>query len=123
LLEVPVATAMHRFRIRRGRAVIVIGGVILLVGLPSALSYGVLHGTTFMGAPILDATDWLVSNLLLPIAGLAVAVFFAWVVPRNVAVMLAELQEGPLWRTVSWMLRYPAPALILGLTLYSLLIR
>ena len=123
LLEVPVATAMHRFRIRRGRAAIVTGGVILLVGLPSALSYGVLHGTTVMGAPILDAADWLVSNLLLPIAGLAVAVFFAWVVPRNVAVMLAELQEGPLWRTVSWILRYPAPALILGLMLYPLLIR
>jgi neurotransmitter:Na+ symporter, NSS family len=121
LLEVPVATAMHRFRMHRGRAVIVIGGVILLAGLPSALSYGVLDGTTLMGAPVLDATDRLVSNLLLPIAGGAVAISFGWVVPRKVGVTLAELEEGLLWRTVWWLLRYPAPALILGLILYPLL--
>jgi NSS family neurotransmitter:Na+ symporter len=123
LLEVPVATAMHRFRIRRGRAVIAISGVIILVGLPSALSYGVLHATIVMGAPILDATDQLVSNLMLPIAGLAVAVFFGWVVPRKVALTLAELEEGPLWRTLRWILRYPAPTLIVGLMLYPLLAR
>ncbi|WP_198375957.1 sodium-dependent transporter [Neoroseomonas rubea] len=121
LLEVPVATAMHRFRMHRGRAVAAIGGVILLAGVPSALSFGVLDGTTLMGAPILDATDRLVSNLLLPIAGGAVAIFFGWVVPRQVGVTLAELGEGPLWRTVRWLLRYPAPALILGLMLYPLL--
>jgi NSS family neurotransmitter:Na+ symporter len=89
--------------------------------LPSALSYGVLQGTTLMGSPILNATDWLVSNLLLPIAGLAVAVLFGWVVPRQVSLTLAELNEGPLWRTLWWMLRYPAPTLILGLMLYPLL--
>lgn len=122
LLEVPVATAMHRFRIGRGRAVMAIGGAIILAGLPSALSHGVLDGTTVMGAPILDATDRLVSNVLLPMAGLAVAVFFGWVVPRPVGLTLAELNEGALWRTLRWMLRYPAPALILGLMLSPLLV-
>lgn len=123
LLEVPVATAMHRFRIHRGQAVAVIGGFILLAGLPSALSYGVLDGTTLLGAPILEATDRFVSNLMLPIAGLAVAVFFGWVVPRKVALTLVELEEGPLWRTLRWVLRYPAPTLIVGLMLYPLLAR
>jgi NSS family neurotransmitter:Na+ symporter len=121
LLEVPVAIAMNRFRIHRRRAVVLIGGVILLAGLPAALSYGVLDRTTLLGAPILDATDRLVSNFLLPIAGLAVAVFFGWVVPRKVGVTLAELKEGPIWQTLLWMLRYPAPALILGLMVYPLL--
>lgn len=122
-LEVPVATAMQRFRIGRGRAVLVIGGGILLVGLPSALSYGVPLATTLMGAPILDATAWIVSNLLLPIAGLAVAVFLGWVMPRQEGLTLAEVEGGPLLRRLWWMLRYPAPALILGLMLDPLMAR
>jgi len=113
-----VATAIHRFRIRRGRAVAILGGVILLVGLPSALSYGVLDGTRLLGAPILDATDRLVSDLVLPVAGLSVAVFFGWVVPPNVGAALAEMVAGPVWSVLRWMLRYAAPAIILGLMLY-----
>jgi neurotransmitter:Na+ symporter, NSS family len=85
------------------------------------LSYGVLDGTTIFGAPILDATDRFVSNLLLPVAGLAVAVFFAWVVPRKLGLALAELEGRRLGQLMWWMLRYPAPTLILGLMLYPLL--
>ena len=68
-----------------------------------------------------QATDRLVSNLLLPLAGLAVAVFFGWVVPRDQAAALAELKQGLLSRTLIWILRYPAPGFILGLMLYRLL--
>lgn len=118
LLEVPVASAMHRLRLHRRTAVLIIGGAILLAGLPSALSYGVLGGVTLMGAPILEATDRLASNLLLPLAGLAVALFFGWVVPRHLGATLAEMPEGPLWRAMIWLLRYPAPIFILGLMTY-----
>lgn len=121
LLEVPVATVMHRFRMHRGRAVAMIGGAVLLLGLPSALSYGVLGGVTLLGTPVLEATDRLVSNLLLPLAGLAVAVFFGWVLPRAQAAAMAEMEEGPLSRTLIWILRYPAPSFILGLMIYRLL--
>jgi NSS family neurotransmitter:Na+ symporter len=115
LLEVPVATAMHRLRLPRGAAVGLVGGIILLAGLPSALSYGVLDGIRPFGAPILDATDRVVSNLVLPAAGLAVAVFFGWVVPRDTGAALAEVAPGPPWAALRAVLRYLAPAIILGL--------
>jgi len=120
LLEVPVAAVMHRARIHRTAAVALTGGAILLAGLPAALGYGVLAGVTLLGAPILEAMDAAVSNLLLPLAGLAVAVFFGWVVPAGEALRLAEFRHGVLGRVVIWILRYPAPALILGLMLYRL---
>lgn len=120
LLEVPVAAVMHRWRIHRTIAVAMTGGAILLAGLPAALGYGVLAGLTVFGAPILEAMDRLVSNLLLPLAGLAIAVFFGWVIPRALALTLAELENGPRGRVLLWMLRYPAPALILGLLLHLL---
>jgi NSS family neurotransmitter:Na+ symporter len=120
LLEVPVAAVMHRWRIPRTAAVALTGGAICLAGLPAALGYGLLAGVTVLGAPMLEAMDRLVSNLLLPLGGLAVAVFFGWVLPRALALGLAELGDGPRGRALLWLLRYPAPLLILGLLLHLL---
>lgn len=121
LLEVPVAAVMHRWRVHRTAAVAMTAGAILLAGLPSALSYGVLANLTVLDAPILEGTDAAVSNLLLPLAGLAVAVFFGWIVPRRISLRLAELEGKMLGPVVLWILRYPAPVLILGLMAYRLI--
>ena len=121
LLEVPVAAVMHRWRIQRTAAMALTGGAILLAGVPAALGYGVLAGVTILGAPILEGVDRLVSNLLLPLAGLTVAVFFGWIVPRGEAPALAELEGRPGGAALLWMLRYLAPLLIAGLMLRLLL--
>lgn len=121
LLEVPVAAVMHRRRVHRTAAVAMMGGAILLVGLPSALSYGVLASTTILGAPILEGMDAAVSNLLLPLVGLAVAVFLGWIVPRHMSLRLVELDDTALGPAVLWILRYPTPVLILALMAYRLI--
>lgn len=119
LLEVPVAAVTHRLGARRARAVAVIGVTIALAGLPSGLSYGVLRTVTVFGMPILDAVDHTVSNLLLPVSGLALAVLLAWIVPRAEAVTLAEIRGRATATAVVALLR-AAPAFIAVLIGYHL---
>jgi NSS family neurotransmitter:Na+ symporter len=93
LLEVPVAAIMHRSGMSRRRAVAAIGLGIFLLGVPSGLSYGPLAGIAIAGLPVLDAVDYAASNVLLPMAGLALAVLLGWAVPRKTVMALTEIKN------------------------------
>ncbi len=113
LLEVPVAVAVHRYRMARWPAALLLGGAIFVAGLPAALSYGVLKGVTVAGLPLLDAEDYLVTNMLMPLSGLALALVLGWRVARGQALAMAEFRSGAtaaLWRAA---LRWLVPLLIL----------
>jgi NSS family neurotransmitter:Na+ symporter len=114
LLEVSVATVIHRLNLSRWRATALVGAAVFLLGVPSALSYGVLGGITIFGLPIFDAVDRAVSDLLLPVAGLVIALFFGWIVPRDAATHLAELGHGRLARAFFLALRV-VPVFIVAL--------
>lgn len=121
LLEVPVAVAVHRWRIGRWRAVLLLGGAIFVIGIPSGLSYGVLDAVTVGGLPVLDAADFAVTNLLMPLAGLALALFLGWRVLRPTVLELAEFRSaalGGLWLAA---LRWLVPLLILLAMAYAVL--
>jgi NSS family neurotransmitter:Na+ symporter len=105
LLEVPVATALHRFGWRRWRAVAVCGGAIWLLGLPAGMSHGLLGHVRIGGMPVLDAMDHAVSNIVLPLSGMAVALFMAYVLPRHGRVNLPELRARPARRAFLGVLR------------------
>lgn len=78
LLEIPVAYAIERWGFARARATLLIGGVAFLLGVPSSLGFGLLSAISFAGMPILDAVDFVASNILLPLSGLAIALFAGW---------------------------------------------
>lgn len=80
LLEVVVATLMDMFQMRRIMATLGAGVAIFAFGILSAKSDLVLPG---IGKNVFDALDWLVSNVLLPLGGLAIAVFVGWIMPRS----------------------------------------
>jgi len=119
LLEVPVSLAVHRLRMRRWTASAVIGGIVFAAGVPSAMSFGVLEHIRIGRHGILDAIDAGVSNFLLPIGGVLVAVFVGWRVARAVALREADLagcRLGALWL---WLLRILVPVTILAILLQS----
>lgn len=78
MLEVGVAGAMRTTGWSRRTASLVVTGMILLAGLPSALSYSAVELSVF-GQPILDAVDATVGTYALPIGAVAIVVVFAWV--------------------------------------------
>src|SRR5690606_15351850 len=78
LLEIPVRVLTYRLRWSRGLSAAVMGAIIFLLGVPSALSYGVLDGMRFGELRVLDAIDHGVSNIMLPVIGTGTALFVGW---------------------------------------------
>lgn len=119
LLEVPVALAVHRLRFRRRAAAVGIGVMAFVAGLPSAMSFGLLADIRIGGLGILDAIDAAVSNFLLPLGGILIAVFVGWRVSRIDALYEADLTHSRLGTVWRFLLRYLVPTMIALILLQS----
>ncbi|MEK5001841.1 MULTISPECIES: sodium-dependent transporter [unclassified Paenibacillus] len=117
LLEVPVSYVMDRWGWGRVKSVVIISILVLLVGLPSVLSFGIIPAFTDMGGKtFFDWLDFITSNILLPIGGLITTVFvgYFW---KNAA-EAAGLKTG--WfRVWLFMVRYIAPVLVFLVLLHT----
>lgn len=79
LLEVITAYTIDELGWSRHRAVLVFGSVIFLLGIPSALSFGVLgNAKLFSSLTFFDFMDKLTTNYMLPVGGFCIAVFLGW---------------------------------------------
>lgn len=117
LLEVPISYVMERWRMGRGKAVLIVSVLIFLVGLPSVLSFGMVPGLTNMGGKgFFDWADFIASNVLLPIGGLATTIFvgYYWKNAADAAGLSSR------WLKV-WIftMRYIAPVLVLLVLLHT----
>jgi NSS family neurotransmitter:Na+ symporter len=113
LLEVPVASVLHRSRLSRRRAAILIAGIAFALGIPSALSFGLLSGVQISGDSVFDFVNRAVSNYLLPLGGILVCLYTGWFLRRTDALSAAGLSgtvTGVIWY---WLLRLFAPVMIL----------
>ncbi|GJL78621.1 MAG: transporter [Nitrospinaceae bacterium] len=79
LLEVVVAYFIDQRNWSRKKAVLIVGGVIFGLGIPSGLSFGVMSDVKFMGMTFFDNVDNIASNYLLPLGGMLTALFVGWV--------------------------------------------
>lgn len=129
MLEMPVAFLHRRLAWRRPTAVCVCALGCWLIGIATVLSFNVwaqwfplafLPG--FGRATMFDILDHLTSNLLLPICGLALAVFGGWVLPKKF--LADELRLRPRTATsLRVVLRYVAAPAILAAGLAPLFLR
>ena len=79
LLEVTVAYIIDERGWSRRKAVYVFGTAIFVLGIPAALSFGVMKDVTvFFGNTFFDFMDKLTSNYMLPIGGFFIAVCLGW---------------------------------------------
>jgi NSS family neurotransmitter:Na+ symporter len=117
IAEVPVAWLVERGHLGRRAAALLTGGAMLALGVPATLSQSpVLADVKLAGRTFFDLFDFVSSNVLLPVGGLAIAIVGGWLVSR--ADFLGELAKGrgaPTWsdRAVRGLVRYVAPVLIL----------
>lgn len=79
LLEVVVSFFVDELKWTRHKSSVVLGIIIFLLGIPSALSFNLLADFKIFGLNFFDVVDFLASNILLPFGGLLISVFVAWV--------------------------------------------
>ncbi|EAD0074609.1 sodium-dependent transporter [Listeria monocytogenes] len=82
MLEATVAPLMNA-GVNRKKASLWMGLVIVLMAIPSALSFGVWSDVQIFGLSIFDAADYLVSNIILPVGALFIAIFVGYRLPRE----------------------------------------
>lgn len=116
MLETVIAATIRQDERKRSRYTWITGTAIFIVGIPSALSFGVLGEFKIFGKTVFDLWDYIISALIMPIGALSVAIFTGWV--RNKQSVLADISEGStvpkmlihLWLGV---LRFVAPVAII----------
>jgi NSS family neurotransmitter:Na+ symporter len=112
LIEPAVAWMVEQFGRTRVQAAVVVGVLIWAIGLGSVMSFNVLSDLTFYQGTIYSNVDYVTSNIMLPLGGVFITVFAAWVMCRN---STAEELGGAgtlykLWRLLA---RFVAPLAIL----------
>lgn len=112
MLEIVVSTGIREKLERRKRAAWVFGLFIFILGIPSALSFGVLSGVNIFGGTVFDFADTLTSKIGMPIGAFLISIFAGFVLTK--AQTTEELGMHPVmnafWR---FLVRYAAPVAII----------
>lgn len=113
LLEVCVAYFKDELGWTREKASWLLGAIITVLGVPSALSLGGKF-PKIAGKDFLDAMDFISSNVLLPLGGIFIAVFVGWVWLESGKKEATNEGKAPFaWETAwVWIVRIVAPVAI-----------
>lgn len=126
ILEMLVSTIMDEFNMSRHTVVILLSLTIFILGIPSALSFGIWSEVKLFGLNIFDSMDYLSANILLPLGGLFISLFVGWKLKQNE--VMGELFHGlsdtarnrkvaKIWY---FLVKYIAPILIILVFLSSI---
>jgi len=107
-----VAYLVERWNVTRARAIALVAGAGFALGVPSSLGFGAWSGVRIAGLPILDAVDFAASNVLLPLSGLAIALFLGWHWRKEDALDAVGVRSPVLANVWCLAVRYVAPAMI-----------
>ncbi|WP_377887947.1 sodium-dependent transporter [Alkalihalobacillus sp. R86527] len=123
LLEIIVAT-VTKGKGNRKMAAWISGFFVFILGIPSALSFGVLADVSLFGRGIFDVMDFLASNLLMPIGALLISIFVSRKMKKDIlkneVMMSSKIGKVifPIWFAL---IRYVVPAAITIVLITSLL--
>lgn len=117
LIEPATSWLVEHLGWSRRAAVLSLAGLIWLLGIAVALSFNAWESFKIFGLGLFDLFDALTSKFLMPVAGLLIAVFTAWIMKREHVREEIGLSGGAfaLWFTV---VRYVSPVAILLIFLH-----
>ena len=111
LMEVATAFGIEKFKWKRKKTVCVMGFVIILLGVPSALSFS--GAPTVAGKAFFDAVEYFCNNILLPLGSLLTCLFVGWVwLPQAKDELSNHGKPLPWMKPWVWCIRVVAPIAI-----------
>lgn len=110
LFEVTVAYGIDQLKMNRMKASLVLGVLITLLGIPSALSQGAVP-INIVGKSFLDVADFITNNVIMPLGAIFICIFVGWFWTDGAK---AEITENgkfvfPMYTIWLWICRIVAP--------------
>ena len=123
LLEVITAYFVDERGWSRRKTVLTMGTVSFLLGIPAALSFGRLQGISILGKTPFSFVESLTANYMLPLGGLMISVFVAYIWGGRKAIDEVKVGNpvfitGRIW---VFLLRYICPFIVAQILLFGVL--
>ncbi len=122
LAETVVSNVQDKFKLKRIPACLVVLGIIILLGIPSALGYGALGNIKLLGMSFLDFFDFITNSVFMPIVALLTCIFVGYVIKpqtiSNEVEVSGEFKQKKLFNVV---IKYVAPVFIVLILIFSVL--
>ena len=114
LIEPAVAWLVENRCMQRVRAAVIVGMVAWSLGILTVMSFSdwafeFNFGGETKGNGLFDMLDILTANFMLPLGGLAMALFAGWMMSRSSTLAELRLGEGMIYRFWHFAVRYVAP--------------
>ncbi|MGE7763974.1 sodium-dependent transporter [Peribacillus sp. NPDC096540] len=123
ILEIVVAAMIKGDVTKRKKSSWIAGILVFLIGIPSALSFGVLSDVKIFELSIFDFADYLTSNIALPVGALFISLFIGYQMKRIQVQKEFESGATPgssLFRVWYFLIRYIVPIMIMLVFLKSI---
>ena len=120
LIEPAVAWLVENRGMTRVHASVLAGIVTWVFGLLTVFSFNLWADfkpmawlDVFRDATLFDLLDYLTANIMLPLGGLFIALFAAWVMKRDDSLEELDMGDGPAYRLWRFLVRYVTPVAVL----------
>ena len=127
MLEVSVCRLEEIRGSSRSKMSAALGIAIFLFGLLTVFSFNYLEDIRPLGfidkfadMTAFDLIDYMVTNIMMPIGGLCYAVFIGWWLSRDMTLQSLGLQDGILYRSWRFLIRYVVPVAVLAIFVTNL---
>ena len=120
LLEPAVAWLVENRGIARAKAAAIAGLIAWILGIGSVLSFNLWRDYRLFDKTYFEIMEYVTSNIMLPLGGLLIAVFTAWLMSRKAVIEELGQGEGLLFQTWLFVVRYVTPIGVVIIFLHAI---
>jgi len=112
LIEPAIAWLVENKSISRRRASVYAGFATWLLGLLTVFSFNIGSHWILFGKTMFELLDYLTANIMLPLGGLAIAIFSGWIMSQNSTQEEFAIEYPVFYRLWRILIRYITPAAV-----------
>ena len=120
LLEPAVAWLVENRGIARAKSAAIAGLIAWILGIGSVLSFNLWQDYRLFDKTYFEIMEYVTSNIMLPLGGLLIAVFTAWLMSRKAVIEELGQGEGLLFQTWLFVVRYVTPIGVVIIFLHAI---